>query len=101
MGIDIFIGKMDNSLCPVAAALSYMVKRGADPGPFFHCHDGKPFTRMRFVSKVKEALTTAGINCTAYSGHNFQSGAATTAAKQGILDARVYLFTGLNYRAHL
>ena len=86
VGINIFIGKTDNSLCPVAAALSYMVERGADPGLFFHFHDGKPLTRML---KGKKALTTAGIDCTAYSGHSFRSGAATTVAKQGILDATI------------
>ena len=89
MGINIFIGKTDNSLCPVAAALSYMVERGVDPGPFFRFQDGKPLTRMRFVSKVKEAFTAVGIDYTAYSGRSFRSGAATTAAKQGISDATI------------
>jgi hypothetical protein len=89
VGIDIFIGKTDNSLCPVSAVLSYMVERGADRGPFFRFQDGKPLTRVRFVTKIKEALAASGVDCSAYSGHSFWSGAATTAAKQGISDATI------------
>ena len=89
VGIDIFVGKTENELCPVTAVLSYMVARGAGPGPFFRFQDGKPLTRMRFVSKVKDSLTVAGVDCAAYSGHSFRSGAATTAAKQGISDATI------------
>ena len=89
VGINIFVGRADNRLCPVTAILSYMVERGAGSGPFFRFQDGRPLTRPRFVTKVKEALTVAGIDCTAYSGHSFRSGAATTAARQGISDATI------------
>ena len=87
VGIDVFIGKTSDDLCPVAAVLDYMAKRGKGPGPFFKFKDGKPLTRARLVKEVKSALTTAGIDCRNYSGHSFRSGAATIAAKQGIGDA--------------
>ena len=77
VGVNIFVGK----LCPVTAVLSYMVARGDWPGPFSRFQDGKPLTRARFVSKVKETLTVAGVDSVAYSGHSCRSGAATTAAK--------------------
>ena len=86
--INIFVGRTDNRLCPVTAILSYMVERGAGSGPF-RFQDGQPLTRARFVTRVKEALTVSGIDCTAYFDHSFGSGAATTAAKQGILDATI------------
>ena len=35
LGVDIFVGRTGNELCPVAAVLAYMVKRGPGPGPFF------------------------------------------------------------------
>jgi hypothetical protein len=38
---------------------------------------------------MKEALISAGVDCSPYSGHSFRSGAATTAAKQGISDATI------------
>ena len=44
---------------------------------------------MKFLDKVKEALSQVGVDCTAYSGHNFCIGAATTAAKWGISDATI------------
>ena len=50
---------------------------------------GPPLTRMKFVDKVKEALSQAGVDCTAYSGYSFRTGAATTAAKWGISDATI------------
>ena len=51
-----------------------MVARGPGDGPFFCSDDGKPLTRgPRFVVRIKETLTTAGFDCTAYSGHSFRS----------------------------
>ena len=43
-------------------------------------------TRRRFVARVREALTAAGVDSSAYSGHIFRSGAATKAAKCGVSD---------------
>ena len=89
VGTDIFMGRTDNDLCPVAAVLAFMALRGPGPGPFFRFSDGKPLTRSRLVAKLKESIQAAGVNCAAYSGHSFRSGAATTAARQGIGDATI------------
>lgn len=89
VGIDVFVGRTDNDLCPVAAVLAYMRSRGPGPGPFFRFADGKPLTRARLVVKVKEAITAAGVDASAYSGHSFRSGAATAATSQGIGDATI------------
>ena len=89
VGVDIFVGKTANQLCPVTAILSYMVARGPGDGPFFRFDHGRPLTRPRFVARIKEALTTAGFDCTAYSGHSFRSGAATTAAAQRFSEATI------------
>ena len=86
VGADIFMGRTDNDLCPVAAVLAF---RGPGPGPLFRFSDGKPLTRSRLVAKLKESIQTAGVNCAPYSGHSFRSGAATTAARQGIGDATI------------
>ena len=85
-GVDIFVGRTGNELCPVVATLAYMVQRRPGPGPLFKFQDGKPLTRQRFVARVREALTSAGVDSSAYSGHTFRSGAATTAAKCGVSD---------------
>jgi hypothetical protein len=38
---------------------------------------------------VREALAAAGVDQSAYSGHSFRSGAATTAARYNHQDARL------------
>jgi hypothetical protein len=38
---------------------------------------------------VREALAAAGVDQSAYSGHSFRSGAATTAARQGVGDTTI------------
>ena len=86
-GVDVFIGRTDDDLCPVAAMLAYMVKRGNGPGPFFVFRDGSSLTRPRLVTEVKQALTKAGVDSSRYSGHSFRSGAATTAAERGVEDS--------------
>ena len=89
MGVDIYLGRTHKELCPITAILSYMSQRGSGPGPLVKFADGKPLTRARFVAKVREALTQAGVDCTPYSGHSFRIGAATTAASQGIEETTI------------
>ena len=86
-GVSIFLGKTDSDLCPVAALLSYLAKRGLAPGPLFRFDEGHPLTRLALVSEVRAALTVAGIDPAPYSGHSFRIGAATSAAAAGVEDA--------------
>ena len=83
VGVNIYVGSTGNTLCPVTAVLHYMVARGQGNGPFFRIEDGAPLTRMKFVDKVKEALSQAGVDCTTYLGHSFRIGAATTVLLNG------------------
>ena len=62
-------------------------KRGPGPGALFQFADGRPLTRPRLVSSLREVLQKVGINCSKYSGHSFQIGVATTAATLGIQDS--------------
>ena len=34
-GVDVFVGRTGNVLCPVAAVLAYLAVRGSSPGPLF------------------------------------------------------------------
>ena len=88
-GVDIFVGKTTDRLCPVAALLSYIAVRGYGEGPLFIFSDGRFLTRDRFVAKVREAMSLAGLNYNDYSGHSFRIGAATTAAQKGISDSTI------------
>ena len=88
-GVNVFVGATGNDLCPVAAVLTFLTRRGAGPGPMFKFHDGSPLTRCRLVTEVQRALETAGVDYKRYTGHSFRSGAATTAARRGIEETTI------------
>ena len=90
-GTTVCVGKTGEELCPVAATLSWMVKRGNAGGPLFHYADGAPLTQQRFVVEVRKALLSIGEDPQRYGGHSFRIGAATIAAEQGVGDATIKL----------
>ena len=71
-GVDVFVGRTGNDICPVAAVLAFMAKRGSKEGLLFKFEDGRMLTRDRFVSHVRAALTSAGVDPAPYSGHSFR-----------------------------
>ena len=73
-----------SNLCPVTAVLSYIAIRGPAEGPLFTRANSHPLTRQWFVDRIHRALSLAGIDASAYHGHSFRIGAATTAADTGI-----------------
>ena len=75
------------SPCAQSLLLAYMVRRGNRPRPLFIFQDGRPLMRPCFVVEVSKALLAAGIDPKPYSGHSFRTGAATTAARQGVEDS--------------
>ena len=83
-GVDVFVGRTGNEICPVAAVLAFMAKRGSKEGLLFKFEDGRMLTRDRFVSHVRAALTSAGVDPAPYSGHSFRIGAATAAGSSGL-----------------
>ena len=88
-GVEIFVGRTNNKLCPVSAVLTYLAKRGSQEGMLFRFENGKLLTRDRFVASVREALNAAGIDCKSYAGHSFRIGAATAAGKSGLPPATI------------
>jgi len=49
-GVDLFVGRTSSDLCPVAAMLSYLERRGTGPGPLFKFSDGRFLTRAKVRS---------------------------------------------------
>ena len=86
-GVNLFIGKTANDLCPVTAVLNHLIQTPAKEGPLFRFQDGRFLTRQRLVGAVREALEAAGVDQSKYSGHSFRIGAATTAAARGMEDS--------------
>ena len=88
-GVNIHIGRTDNSLCPVSALLKYLIVRGTAPGLLFHFQDNAPLTKSKFTAKFRELLLLAGMDPKHYAGHSFRIGAASTAAAKGIEDSLI------------
>ena len=86
-GVDVFIGRTEDELCLVVAVLNYIPQKGEQLGPFFHFGDRNTLTKVRFTTKVCDALAAVGVECTSYSGHSFRIGAATTVAMAGVADS--------------
>ena len=70
-GLDIYLGRTDEDLCPVAALLAYLAIRGKEPGPLFRLSDGHLLTKQIFIEKVRAALSVLGYDYTSYAGHSF------------------------------
>ena len=88
-GVTIYLGRTNYHICPVAAVLSYLVKRGRTPGPLFTFANGDYLSRDRFVKAVRNAIAASGVDASQFAGHSFRIGAATTAASSGIQDSLI------------
>ena len=88
-GVDLFVGKTENELCPVATILAFQVMRGQDDTPLFKTKEGAPLSRQMLVKLVKDTVSKAGIDCSRYNGHSFRIGAATTALAKGIPESTI------------
>ena len=90
-GANIFIPRTNDDLCPVAALLAWLVRRGNSSGPLFRFASGANLTRDTFVRNLREVIQASGLDPHSFSGHSFRSGAATVASSQGISDANLKL----------
>ena len=90
-GVEIVLGRTNNGLCPVTALLAYLAIRGSGPGFLFLFTDGRPLTKQRFVSGVREALAAIGFEPSLYAGHSFRIGAAAVAGACGLSDSTIQM----------
>ena len=90
-GTDILLGRTRDELCPVAAMLQWLVRRGNAPGPLFLFASRAPLTRPRLVSSLRSIITQMGGVASGFSDHSFRSDAATTAAQLNIPDSQIKL----------
>jgi len=71
----------------VLAFLAWLIHRDANQRtPLFYFQSSAPLTRSAFVVRLKDALSTAGIDPARFAGHSFQVGATTTDARKGLND---------------
>lgn len=85
-GVDVYFGRTNTSICPVAGLLQYMAVRpdSEKSAPLLIHGNGTPLTRDQFCQMVKKTLHLANIDQSAYSGHSFRIGAASAAAAAGV-----------------
>ena len=100
-GTDIYVGKTDDDICPVATVLAFLAVRGQTPGLLFICHDSKPYTKDWFIPKLRSALETTGRNAKNFAGHSFCVRAATTAAERGLEDSTIKALGRWHSSAHM
>ena len=55
-GMDVFVGRTKNELCPVAAVLLYLTARGSSQGPLFIDSHQRPLTKSKFVTRIRSLL---------------------------------------------
>ena len=72
----------------MTALAAYLAIRGNHPG--LSCSsETVAQSRERFVVKVREALTEAGLEASKFARHSFRIGGATTAAARGVEDSLI------------
>ena len=89
LGVQIYVGRTSEILCPIKAMLAYLALRGSSPGILFHYADKFPLTKSRFITDFRAKLCQCGIDSRNYAGHSFRIGAASTAAAIGIADSTI------------
>ena len=90
-----------DNLCPVAAVMAFMAKRGRTPRPFFICPDSKPLTKAKFIEVLRDALWEVGLLKELLAGHSHRIGTATAAAQARLEDSTVMTLGQWNSAAFL
>ena len=80
-GVDLYVGRTFNNICPVAAMLAYLPLRGQSQGPLFMLN-GQSLSREVLVCWLRTTLTSAGVDASHFSGHSFRIGAASTGSSE-------------------
>ena len=89
-GVNVFVGRKGNELCPVAAMLTCLARRRSYPGPLFMETRQQPLTKMKFIARIWSILEGAGYPSHQFAGHNFRIGAAKAVAQAGFKDSTIH-----------
>ena len=75
--------------CPLQIMKAYLTMRGATAGPLFLYCPSMPVTRAKFNEQLRGALQFCYFCPKQFKSHSFRTGAATTAAAQGMSDSQI------------
>ena len=87
--IQLFLGKTDHNVYPIAAILPYLALRGSQHGPLFMTYNSSPLTRNYFSVSLSAILSAAGVDQKCYNTHSFRIGAATSAKLAGMSELHI------------
>ena len=90
-GVDIYLDRTDEAICPIRGILSYLARRGSHSGHLFMFQDGRTLTRQLLSVEINWLLTELHIDQRLYNTHSFRIGAATSAMEAKIPDAHVQM----------
>ena len=104
-GVTTYLGVTEVDICSVVAILSYMIHcsvmaRGKQ-FPFFCFRNGQALTWDCYVWGLRMAISAGGIDASAYTGHSFQIGAATTAVACWLLESLIKTVGRWQSSAHM
>ena len=98
-GVQVFIGRTGDAMCPIAAMLAYLACRGSHEGPFFQFVNRQPPMKGKFTDHIRPVLKQIGLPYQDFAGHSFWIGAATAAA--GVEDSTIRMLGRWNSSAFL
>ena len=87
-GINLFLGIIDQAVCPVKNILPYLALRSNREGPLFMTNR-TPLTRLHFSKALSAILKQIGLDDQKYNTHSFHIGATTSAKAAGVSDSHI------------
>ena len=95
-GVTLYMSHTNHVVCPACAmksnaALQQSRPRTPKDSPLFLLEHQQVLTRQHLVTFVSHLLRLVGIDPTAYSGHSFRIGGATSASLAGLKDYEIQM----------
>ena len=61
-GVDVYLGRTEETICPIRGITPYLAHHGSHPGPLFIFRDGRMLTRHLFSTAIDDFLTELHID---------------------------------------
>ena len=90
-GCKVYVGAIDNIICPIKAVILYLSKWTNQPGLLFITKDGKGWTAAMFRTALKSLLVKFKVDKNYYNTHSFLIRAATSTSLLNVLDSHMQL----------
>ena len=89
-GMTLLQGLTGDILCPVTAVLEFLAICPSSPGPLFLFKDDSALSCPSLVQVLHQALRTARVDDSQFSGQSFRIRVATTVVRVGLPDCCIH-----------